>query len=678
MPDRSDGTTPMRPWGRTLLFVALGLVASIGVAFAGDRALHGGETLRGVVVAERALGGSDEAQVRAALESLDQELGTTPLAIRVRDQAIELDPRSVGFRIDVDAMVARVMASGREGNLGQQLWWWLGRLRKPAAVEVDAQLDTAALDSRLAELERSAIADPPFEGAIEVENDRAVARMPRPGFAIDRQAATDIIAAALKQKVRPEINLPLVQRQPTRGEEAVQMALAVAETLLSGDIELRGELPIDDEADGDAEKDDGKKKKKKRGEPEEEAPQFATFTFTRSDLAKALRSRLVEGGLEIELDAEALEPALATLRKRLERPAVDARFEIDKHDEVSIVPSRAGRKIETAKVAAALMAAAKTVERTGEVPIEVGAEATFTTEAAEALGIKGLVSKFTTTHPAGRPRVKNIHRIADLIDGVLLKPGDRFSINEHVGPRTTAKGFVPAPTIVLGEMEDTIGGGVSQFATTFYNAAFYGGYAILERQPHSYYFRRYPMGTEATLSFPKPDVIIENDTKAGLLIRTFYTPNSITVKFYGDNGGRKVERKKSALFDITDPPVEYIADDTLDPEEEKVKERGKVGWSVNVSRVITYPDGTEKKESRKVTYNPNVRRVRVHSCKIPKGADGYTGRPCPEPEPEEDDDDDDSTADDRKDRKKGDDRGEVVVEMTPEQLADHGGDEDFD
>ena len=150
MPDRSDGTTPIRPWRRTLLFVALGLVASIGVAFAGDRALHGGETLRGVVVAERALGGSDEAQVRAALESLDQELGTTPLAIRVRDQAIELDPRSVGFRIDVDAMVARVMASGREGNLGQQLWWWLGRLRKPAAVGVEAPLGTASLGSRLA------------------------------------------------------------------------------------------------------------------------------------------------------------------------------------------------------------------------------------------------------------------------------------------------------------------------------------------------------------------------------------------------------------------------------------------------------------------------------------------------------------------------------------------------
>jgi hypothetical protein len=256
--------------------------------------------------------------------------------------------------------------------------------------------------------------------------------------------------------------------------------------------------------------------------------------------------------------------------------------------------------------------------------------------------------------------VKNIHKIADLIDGVLLKPGEKFSINEHVGERTVKKGFKPAPTIVHGEMKDTVGGGISQFATTFFNAAFYGAYGIIERQPHSYYFSRYPMGHEATLSFPKPDVIIHNDTDAGLLIKTYYTGVSITVKIFGDNGGRKVRRKVSRVYDLTDPPLEHIADDTLDPDETKVKEGGKKGWTVTVARIVEFPDGTDKKESRKVIYNPRVRKIRVHSCRVPKGEEGYTGDPCPEPEEGEDDEDRDDDQLDTSGGDAGDEPGEEV------------------
>jgi vancomycin resistance protein YoaR len=230
------------------------------------------------------------------------------------------------------------------------------------------------------------------------------------------------------------------------------------------------------------------------------------------------------------------------------------------------------------------------------------------------------------------PRVDNIHRIADLVSGVVVKPGEQFSVNEHVGPRTTDKGFKAAPTIVYGEMEDTVGGGISQFATTLFNAAFHGGYDIVERTPHSYYFPRYPMGHEATLSFPKPDLIVRNDTRAGLWIHCSYTPTSITVKLFGDNAGRRVRRKVSKVRDVTRPPLEYLADAALDPDEEKVRERGQVGWTVVVSRIIEFADGTSRTEERKVVYQPRVRRVRVHPCKIPEGEKGYTGERCPEQE----------------------------------------------
>jgi vancomycin resistance protein YoaR len=78
-----------------------------------------------------------------------------------------------------------------------------------------------------------------------------------------------------------------------------------------------------------------------------------------------------------------------------------------------------------------------------------------------------------------------------------------------------------------------VGGGISQLTTTVFNAAFFGGYPIPEWQAHSYYISRYPLGREATLSWPSPDLKFVNDTDTALLIKTGYTDVSITVKIFG-------------------------------------------------------------------------------------------------------------------------------------------------
>jgi vancomycin resistance protein YoaR len=203
-----------------------------------------------------------------------------------------------------------------------------------------------------------------------------------------------------------------------------------------------------------------------------------------------------------------------------------------------------------------------------------------------------------------------------------------------VGPRTQKNGFVLAPSIEDGEMVDSVGGGVSQFATTIFNALFHGGYDIIERQPHTYWFTRYPMGHDATLGFPHPDIVFKNDTAAGLLIKTSFSKTTITVKLYGDNGGRRVSSSVSERRDIVQPAVELLPNRAVAPDEEKVKEGGMIGWSVIASRTVTFPDGTKKEEKRKVTYKPKPRRVEVHPCRIPKGEPGATGEKCPEVEPE--------------------------------------------
>jgi len=169
------------------------------------------------------------------------------------------------------------------------------------------------------------------------------------------------------------------------------------------------------------------------------------------------------------------------------------------------------------------------------------------------LGISELIGEFTTEHPAGEDRVINIQRMADLVRGAVIEPGESFSLNSYVGERTTAKGFVPAGVIYNGVFTDDIGGGVSQFATTLFNAAFFGGLDFERYQPHSIYIDRYPYGREATVSWPSIDLRLGNPTDHPVLIWTEYDATSITVKLFGTATviGRQTGQTESALNECT-------------------------------------------------------------------------------------------------------------------------------
>ena len=197
------------------------------------------------------------------------------------------------------------------------------------------------------------------------------------------------------------------------------------------------------------------------------------------------------------------------------------------------------------------------------------------------------IGTFTTYYDrcADPCRVTNIQLIADAVDGVSIAPGDSFSINDHVGQRTEAKGYVPAGAIIGGELyccdhPANIGGGTSQFATTLYNAVFFAGLEVVYHRPHSIWFSRYPMGREATLGFPSPDLEFRNDTDWPIDIEVTYTETSITVTIVGST-------------DVVD--VEAIRTGSATTDE---------GGRVTIKLVITYDNGDTAMESWTHTYRP--------------------------------------------------------------------------
>jgi len=151
---------------------------------------------------------------------------------------------------------------------------------------------------------------------------------------------------------------------------------------------------------------------------------------------------------------------------------------------------------------------------------------------ATGLDVNEVVAEFTTHHACCENRVSNIQTMADAVRGYYLIPGETLSFNDYIGPRTRDKGYLPAGAIRSGHMTDEVGGGVSQFVTTMFNAAFFGGLDLDEYQSHSVYFSRYPFGREATLSMPGPDLVVTNSTGYPVLIWPTYDSTSITVTLY--------------------------------------------------------------------------------------------------------------------------------------------------
>lgn len=255
----------------------------------------------------------------------------------------------------------------------------------------------------------------------------------------------------------------------------------------------------------------------------------------RSALARALRVERDGSRLKVRLAPEAIRRAVAEPFRVLVRPARSARFRIRGRG-VEVIPAAPGRAIDAT-------ATARAIERGAPAPVRVRIRPVapiLGTVAARRLRIREPVGEFTTRFPCCQPRVVNITKAARILDGLIVPPGGLLSLNEALGERTAGRGFVPAPQIFAGRLENAVGGGVSQVATTLFNAAFFAGLRIVSHRPHDFWISRYPPGREATVSWGGPELVVQNDWPAGLLVDVQVTAESIRIRLFSSRLGRRV------------------------------------------------------------------------------------------------------------------------------------------
>ena len=589
----SRGSSRMSTKLRVLLFtIPVVLLAVPVVAFAFSEAVARGEIKPEVSAADIDLSGLGRDDALAAVRAYETELRATPVMFTVKDTAFTLSPVTVGLDIDEESIVDKALDVRREGGVVSRFFDWLKSSREypPVAIPVDLIIDDTRLDSVFDAWEQGAIAVPPYEGNIIITGGRIVPEYPRQGEGIDRDVAMALAAAAMVTPNRSIVDLPTKLIDPELTPADLNAWVEEASLYIDGPVTLTGT------------------------EPDVE------ITFTREDLISALRTELKTSSpatFNVWFEVSALVPLIEPFREMIEQAPRNAEVVVDEEEKtMTVIPSRSGVLLDLSEVLSAITAAATTEDDIGHLPYAVGAAADITSSDIGAYGPLGLVSSFTTEHKCCADRVDNIQLFAETVDGAIVMPGEEFSLNAHVGQRTTEKGYKPAGTLISGELVDTVGGGVSQFATTFYNTVFDGCYEDVTHKPHTYYFSRYPEVNEATISWPSLDLRFRNDSDTPIWIKTNYNRTSITVEFYGNNGGRTCERALGKRHSFTTPRTEYRGDPELAPGEEDEDRNGRGGWTNSVIRIMTFADGTIEEQRWDWRYSAESRVIFVHPCML--------------------------------------------------------------
>jgi vancomycin resistance protein YoaR len=318
------------------------------------------------------------------------------------------------------------------------------------------------------------------------------------------------------------------------------------------------------------------------------------------------------------------------------RAPVDARLDLAQKQKT---PDEPGRELDVEASLAALEDAS--LADGAIVPLvtrRVSAKVTLADLVAVDVG--RVVSSFETTFSlagSGAGRAVNIRNAASKIDGIVISPGDVFSFNEKVGPRTRDNGFTPAPEIQGDELTDGVGGGTCQLSSTLHGAAVFGALEVLQRQNHSRASSYTKLGLDAAVSYPVVDLKIKNVLPFPVMIHTtFPLPTKVRVEILGGDPVAKVEygygvaERKDFVRRIT------VKEDL--PSGKRIhRQKGVQGFRVFSTVRLSYFDGRVEERHYYSGYRPSPEVYWVapdydesNLPPLPEHAKGVEGRPSPE------------------------------------------------
>nr|WP_042183797.1 VanW family protein [Kibdelosporangium sp. MJ126-NF4]CEL15862.1 Vancomycin B-type resistance protein VanW [Kibdelosporangium sp. MJ126-NF4]CTQ93787.1 Vancomycin B-type resistance protein VanW [Kibdelosporangium sp. MJ126-NF4] len=541
--------------------LAAGAVLGVlGVLYLVDVLTSQGNVPRGVTVAGVEVGGMTRTAAEKKLREQIEPRLNHPVQLKAGDLTTELEPAKAGLTPDW----ARTLDAAGEQPINPitRLTSFFGNREVGFSTQTDQKALTTAVDQV-----RGKVDQDPVEGSIKFDGATPAIVEAKQGRKLDQQAATDQIVA---DWVKGEpIDLPVAVTPVKVAPDAVKAAFEQAKILTSKPIVLKGE---------------GK-----------------DATLTPPQIAAALRFEPADKDLVAKVDNVKVTEAAGPQLKSTEKEGKDATI-VFEGGKPTVQPSEDGKTVNWEPSLVPFVETAKKQDGR-ELKLQYTVKpAKVTTEQANALGVKEVIGEFTTNNFAADSGV-NIRKVAEKVNGAIVKPGDTFSLNGFTGPRGTAQGYVEAGAIKDGAPSREVGGGISQFATTLYNAYYFAGMKDAGHKEHSYYISRYPKAREATVfqdhaGHSVIDLKFTNDAQTGVAIQTAWTPSSITVRIWGTK--RYNVESVIGADTLPTPPTEKAG-----PAQNCKPSNGAPGFTATSTRVIKDLNGKEiRRENHTVKYNP--------------------------------------------------------------------------
>jgi vancomycin resistance protein YoaR len=572
-----------------------GLALFLGILLlwtVGFQLIYAGRIFPGVSVAGVDLSGLLPSDAALKLSQTLSYPNTGKIVLRDGGSVWVVTPAQMGMAFDASSSAQAAYKLGRSGGLFASLD---GQLRaRSSGVDVapvilfDQRVAYQYLQSLATELDK-----PLVEASLKVDGTNVVAVPGQVGRSLDVEGTLVFLSAQMQTFRDGEV--PLVIREQTPEIMDVSAQAEIARRVLSEPLRLY----IANAVDGDP----------------------GPWTYDVQILANMLIVRRVGNEVQVALDPAPLHDMLLGIATQVDRKPENARFYFDDntHQLALIQYSQVGRTVDTDASIIAINDALLQGEH--NIPLQIVEKQPDVTDnaTAEQLGITELVSSQTSYfYGSSAERIQNIQAAAARFHGLLVAPGETFSMGDAMGDVSLDNGFAEALIIYGGRTIKGVGGGVCQVSTTLFRTVFFGGYPVVERIPHAYRVSYYEetasgsidsnlAGLDATVYFPLVDFQFTNDTPYWILMETYVNAGArtLTWKFYSTSDGRSVTWETTGPQNVVPAPKPLFEEnDELKAGQIEQVDYAANGADVDVTRTVWKNGAVYFNDEFKTHYEP--------------------------------------------------------------------------
>lgn len=552
---KAEGKNGAKGW-LIALGVLVGLVLIAGIAYAWDVAANQDKIPRAVSVNGVDISAMDRT---AAVEKLEDELAgveTEPVSVTSGDLHTDFVPSESGLALDNQRAVDNIEEPSL--NPFTRLYSFF---RSTRDIPVETNVDEAQLQPALDRVKKDLSTDP-VDGMLELNNGELKVTDPKLGQTVDAGALHNAVTDNWLDSEGVDVDPQEVE--PAINDEAI-------EAMRTGDAAKALDNPITLKAKNNV-----------------------SATLNKPEISQFTSIEKKDGKLKLAVDTNRAQELLAERSEGADVPGVNAKISFNGNDK-QITPSEDGEIIDWEPTMKDFDKRVTGDDREWDATYKPD-PAEFTTDDAKKATFNDTVGEFTTEGYSAASG-KNIELVAQQVNGAVVNPGETFSLNGHTGPRGTTQGYVESGIIIDGHSGSAVGGGISQFATTLYNAAYFAGMEDTAHTPHSYYISRYPAGREATVYEGAIDLQFTNTFNTPVRIETDFGGGKITVRLKGTKTV-DVESVNNGRWAKTEPQRKSVSEDCS-------PSSGAPGFTTSDTRVIKDLSGKEiSRETTTTVYDP--------------------------------------------------------------------------